>query len=157
MSLPLKVVDRLFERLALTYGGEWSNKWKDVDPEAVKNLWSNELAQFIPKLEAIAWALENLPAKCPNAIEFKNLCRQAPAKPTPVLPAPKAPAEIVEKEMAAIASQAFVKVDGSDQGWDHRRWAKALKKRHESGEKLTALQVSMYQSALGITPELEQA
>lgn len=78
----------------------------------------------------------------------KNL-PPVPSRPAS-LPAPKASAEVVDAEMAKIASEALgAPKDG--QGYvDHRRWAKALKKRHDAGEKLNLCQVNAYRVALGL-------
>lgn len=150
MSLPLNVTDRLFDRLAATYGREWFGKWEGVDTSSVKSLWSHELASFTDRLDAIAWALENLPAKCPNAIEFKNLCRQAPIAQELALEVAKADPAVVNKELAKMAGQAFKAPTDSRGNVDHKRWAKRLKERHEKGEKLNLFQINAYREALDI-------
>lgn len=90
MSLPTKVIDRLFGRLALTYGAQWMALWQGADLNEVKSLWGAELAPFADRLEAIGWALENLPERAPNLVQFKALCRSAPAPQAPALPLPEA-------------------------------------------------------------------
>ena len=89
MSLPTKVIDRLFSRLALTYGSQWMALWQGADLNEVKSLWGSELALFSGRLEAIGWALENLPERAPNLVQFKALCRQAPRVEAPALPMPE--------------------------------------------------------------------
>ena len=79
MSLPVQALDRLFARLAATYGAAWERSLGSTPLADVKTAWSHELSGFAGSLNRIAWALENLPPKCPNVIEFKALCRQAPA------------------------------------------------------------------------------
>ena len=78
MSLPIKAVDRIFLRLLATYGTEFSGRYAGVQDGDLKSMWAHELAGFASDLPSIAWALENLPERCPNAIAFRNLCRQAP-------------------------------------------------------------------------------
>lgn len=102
MHLPSKAVDRLFERLAATYGAAWDKSLGTAPLEDVKNVWSYELSGFADKMLMIAWALDNLPEKCPNVIEFKNLARKAPAPPVPRLPEPKADPERVKAELAKL-------------------------------------------------------
>ena len=150
MSFPLKAVDRLFDRLALTYGAEWSGKWRDVDEVQLKSMWAHELSAFSESLKAIGWALENLPAKCPNLIEFKNLCRQAPREMMVALDAPKADRSIVDAEMAKIAASALKPKTDEHGRVDYLAWAKRLKARHDNGEKLGTYQIFCFRKALGI-------
>lgn len=150
MSLPTAAIDRLFERLSSTYGAAWTRQWADVPIAEVKTAWAHELSMFTQNLKAIGWALENLPDRCPNLIEFKSLCKQAPRPATLALDVPKAPSEIVDKELAKIALQAF-KPPVNDNGTvDHKRWAKKLKERHAKGEKLSVIQIKMYKEALDL-------
>lgn len=102
MSLPLIAVERLFERLTTTYGRQFLSMYEGLDPAAVKTTWAYELAGFARNLQAIAWALENLPERCPNVIEFRNLCRRAPDPETPRLPEPKADPARVAAELAKL-------------------------------------------------------
>ena len=148
MSLSSKAIERLFDRLALTYGAEWSGKWRDVDANGVKSLWAHELAQFTDRLDAVAWALENLPQKCPNAIEFKMLCRQAPRNAHLALEAPKADPAVVSAELRKMAAQAFKKPVDESVDTDHKEWAKRLKDRHGNGEALSLFQIGAYRKAL---------
>ena len=150
MSLRLEAVDRLFDRLAATYGRDWFGMWAGVDSTAVKSLWSHELSPFADRLDAIAWALENLPPRCPNAIEFRQLCKQAPRPNFSQLDAPKADPQLVDSELLKMASTVFKSTDRVSDRVDFKGWARALKKRHESGENLNTIQVEAYQKALNI-------
>lgn len=96
MSLSTKITDRLFERLTLTYGSQWVAMWAGADVAAVKSLWASELSIFADRLEAIGWALANLPERPPNLVQFKALCRQAPRPPgdEAALPAPSDPQRV---------------------------------------------------------------
>jgi hypothetical protein len=123
MSLESKAIDRLFARLSATYGVAFLRQYEGVEPGAVKALWGHELAVFEANLGRIAWALEHLPERCPNVIEFKNLCRQAPVQEVKALLPPKAdPARLaaeVEKLQAAIAEKPA-------SGYDFKAWAKNI-------------------------------
>ena len=148
MSLPVAVVERLFQRLTATYGAEFVNKWDKVSLTDLKTAWSYELAFCADNLNMIGWALENLPARCPNLIEFKLICKQAPRDTNLALNSPKAPTDIVDKELARMALAAF-KLPTDTQGTvDHKRWAKRLKAKHEAGEKLSIYQIKCYKTAL---------
>lgn len=145
MSLPLKAVDRLFDRLAATYGNEWARRWEGLDHAAIKTLWSHELAVFVSRLDAVAWALENLPPRAPNVIEFKALCRAAPAPEAPRLPEPKADPARVAAELAKLAP---LRQAAAATSVDHKAWAKRLQARHEAGDPLKPIQIRFYREAL---------
>ena len=143
MSLSMTAIDRLFQRLAASYGSQWSKQWQDVPMQDAKNAWAHELAAFDKSLNRVAWALENLPARCPNVIEFRNLCRQAPAPEVPRLPEPKADPERVAAELAKLAPmrQAVSTID-------HKAWAKRLMDRHEQGDRLNPTTLRFAREAL---------
>lgn len=152
MSLRSEAVERIFTRLTATYGREFMGKWDGQEIVAVKSLWAHELASFDekPRLHCIAWALENLPPRAPNLIEFKLLCRQAPQWQALKLDVPKADPKVVDAEMAKIAATAIrSSVDPKAPG-DPLAWAKRLKAKHDAGEKLGTYQIFCYRKALGI-------
>jgi hypothetical protein len=145
MTLPIAAVERLFDRLSMTYGVEFRNKWAGMPLNEIKTHWAYELVQFADNLTAIGWALQNLPDRCPNLIEFKNLCKQAPRPVTVALDAPKAPVEVIDREISKMLAGLIKKP--TDAG-DHKRWASSLKERHEKGEHLSPYQINCYKTAL---------
>jgi hypothetical protein len=148
MSLPLKAIDRLFERLAATYGSEWTSRWLGQDEAKVKSLWAHELAAYAQQLECIAWALENLPTRTPNAIEFKQLCRSAPRKEeAPAITHVKADPARVASEFAKLRDAIKAKPATSH---DSKAWARIIITRHEAGEKISPLNVRFAHEALGV-------
>lgn len=119
MSLSLKAIDRIFERMTMTYGRDFSARWEGVDQNAVKSSWAHELAQFDGRLEMVGWALENLPERPPNVIQFKAICWQAPKPKELALPAPtKIDPEIVRQVAEGLKAKPFEKVD--NKAWAHR-------------------------------------
>lgn len=89
MSLPKPWVDHLFKKLSLAYGRAFLDQYKDVDPEDVRADWADFLAHYVNHPAALSYALDNLPADKPvNALQFRNLCRQAPLPEAQALPAP---------------------------------------------------------------------
>lgn len=85
--LPAVWVDRLFARLQGVYGRDFMSQFSSVDSNGfdvglanAKQIWSEELGGFAEHPEAIAYALENLPERMPNAIVFREICRKAPRK-----------------------------------------------------------------------------
>ena len=154
MSLPMKAVDRLFERLAATYGAQWTRQWADVPIGDVKTTWAHELASFAGRLEALAWALENLPPKCPNVIEFKAVCRQAPRPPEPQLPEPKADPARLAAELAKLADVKKA-ARAAASTIDDKAWARKLIARRDAGEKLNPTRLRFAREALRLHLETE--
>lgn len=85
--LPAVWVDRLFFRLQGVYGKDFTTQFmlmdsagNDIGLANAKQVWSEELGGFSEHPEAIAYALENLPERMPNVIQFREICRKAPRK-----------------------------------------------------------------------------
>jgi hypothetical protein len=148
MTISIAAVERLFDRLSMTYGSEFKNKWNGIPLTEVKSAWAHELGMFSDNLNAIGWALKNLPDRCPNLIEFKSLCKQAPRPTTNVLEASKAPIELVDRVLAEIVAKAFKAPKDENGKIDHKRWAKKLRDRHVGGEKISPYQIKSYKIAL---------
>ncbi|RYF06725.1 MAG: hypothetical protein EOO31_09065 [Comamonadaceae bacterium] len=144
MSLPLQAVDRLFARLAATYGAGWDRSLGSAPINDVKTAWAHELSGFADRLQDIAWALENLPDTCPNVIVFRGLCRRAPQPEAPRLEAPRADPERVRAELAKL--QPILK-RAAPQRHD-RDWASALVSRAEAGEKIRPISLKFAREAL---------
>lgn len=147
MSLPTKAVDRLFERLAATYGAAWTRQWADVPLSDVKTAWAHELAGYASEtgLKAVAWALENLPERSPNVIEFRAICRRAPAPELPRLPEPKAEPERLKRELSRLVD---IRAKVASSGVDHKTWAKSLIARDAAGEKVRPISLRFAREAL---------
>lgn len=149
MSLPLKAIDRIFARLGATYGASWDRTLGITPMIDVKSAWAHELSGFADKLSMVAWALENLPEDCPrSAIEFRNLCRKAPAPETPRLPEPKADPARVAAELAKLAP-ALAEIKKPRMEYDHKAWAKRLIARQNDGEILNPTVARFAKEALG--------
>lgn len=145
MSLPTKAIDRLFERLGATYGDAWTRKWADVPISDVKAAWSHELSSYSDRLAAVAWALENLPERCPNAIEFRNLCRLAPMPEPQKLPEPKADPQRLRAELAKLEQ---VRIKAKSAGVDHKAWARRICARSDAGERIMPITLQFARQAL---------
>lgn len=120
MSLPLPVIDRIFERLVTAYGREFMARWDGMDDNAVKSAWADALSGYVNNLEAIGYALEHLPERAPNLVVFKNLCLLAPAKDVPKLEAPKADPVIVAHIMQGLQQKERSKPKDDGRGWARR-------------------------------------
>jgi hypothetical protein len=91
------------------------------------------------------WALQNLPDRVPNAMEFRNLCRHAPALKVEALPEPKADPARVEAELKKLAP---LRATVSASRVDDKAWAKRLQDRDKAGEPLNMNQRRCYKIAL---------
>lgn len=144
----LKAIDRLFHRLGATYGADWDRSLGQTPISDAKTVWGHELSVFKNSLHRIAWALENLPDRCPNVIAFKSLCKLAPAPEVPALPEPKADPARMAEELAKLAPLRQRTVEHARV--DHKAWAKTLQARHAAGDRLNANQIRSYRLALGM-------
>lgn len=141
----MRPIDRLFERLALTYGNLWTHSLGGTPVEEVKQFWEQELAGFFKTKEAmmaIVYALDHLPEKTPNIIQFKNLCYQAPKMANLALPPVPANPEKVKAEISKI--QTF----NMGPGVDAKAWAHRILNEVKSGKKRPVAVVQMARDAL---------
>lgn len=142
MGLPTQAIERLFQRLAATYGAAWDRSLGAAPLADVKTAWNHELSGFGGRLDDIAWALENLPDRPPNVIEFKKLCRMAPATETPQLPAPPADPERLKAELAKLG-----KIVNKPRH-DDKEWARIIVKRAEAGDPIRPYNLNLAKQAL---------
>jgi hypothetical protein len=139
-------IDRLFERFSLTYGNAWDNSIGTAPLNEIKSFWMNQLAGFMQSKEsmmAISWALNHLPERPPNLVQFKNLCYQAPAVERPQLPSPPADPERVKQELAKLGAMNKQKSDPKD-------WARKILGDYAGGVKKSPAVVQMARDALNV-------
>ena len=143
-----QVVEHVFSQLAANYGSAWDRSLGNAPLADVKTVWAEKLDSFMTSIESkkrILWALQNLPEKCPNSIEFRNLCRQAPSDQPAALPLPK-----VNPEIAKMVIDGTKKVLNGPQSVDFRAWAKAILIDHKGGlRRSTPTAVAMARRAMG--------
>lgn len=142
----MKAIDRLFHRLGATYGADWDRALGQTPINDAKTVWAHELAIFKHSLHRIAWALENLPDRCPNVIAFKSLCKQAPAPESIALPEPQADPQRVASELAKLGQ---IRVTDKP-SHSTKEWAYNLQTRDKQGGSLNANQKRCYKAALGL-------
>ncbi|MCX8017312.1 MAG: hypothetical protein N2690_05365, partial [Rhodocyclaceae bacterium] len=121
-------------------------QWEGIDIRDVKALWAHELAAYERRLDAIAWALDHLPPKCPNLVEFRDLCRQAPRHEPLALPDVPADPERVKAELARLGHQPPDQRQAAPR--DHKAWARRIVERHKAGERVRAVALRMATEAL---------
>lgn len=143
MSLPMPWVEKIFLKLTLTFGREFSDRWDEASLEDVKADWAHELRGFQQNPAAIGYGLEHcLSGKPPTVQEFKAVCLRHTAQ-VPMLPSPKADPAVVAQVMGRLMVPQVAMVD-------HKAWAKRLRDRHQAGEKLGRYQIKSYQQVLGV-------
>jgi hypothetical protein len=150
MSLPDNWVERIFRKLAATYGQAFLRQYDGVDLADVKANWAQELAVFQQAPDALAYGLDHLPAdRPPTVLAFRELCRRPTEHATSTLrlPLPKP-----DPAMARAIRDAWKPVGMGGP----RAWADRLRKREEDGEKLTQFQRKAWRDAIGVQ-EQEQA
>jgi len=80
--LPAAWVERIFTKLTVRYGTAFRARYAGVDEQLLRDDWAEQLAGLRQHPDAIAYALNNLPAeRAPNVAEFRVLCNQAPPPP----------------------------------------------------------------------------
>lgn len=142
MSLPAGWVDRIFDKLALTYGRDFLGRYEGMDINAVKSDWAHELSGFFAHPSAIAFALSSLPDRAPSVIEFRKIARLAPAAEAPRIEVSPAGKERIAAELAKVAPVLKAPTSG------FRDWARRIVARHESGGRITKAQIDMARDAL---------
>lgn len=143
MSLPSPWVDKIFDKLTLTYGQAFLRRWQDIDLNAVKSDWAHELAGFAQHPRAIGWALENLPVdKPPTVLEFRAMARKTPAEDVPRIEVSPAGKDRIAAELAKVAPVLKAPTSGC------RDWARRIVSRHEAGDRITKTQIDMARDAL---------
>jgi len=142
-----KAIDRLFDRLGATYGAAWDRSLGATPLVDAKSIWAHELQGFAQRLEAVVWALDQLPEHPPNVIQFRNLCRQAPAPEVPLLPEAKADPARLAAELAKLGDLRAT-VTAQPAG-DMKAWARRLKAREMAAERLSSFQRNAWRVALG--------
>jgi hypothetical protein len=144
MALPLTWVDRIFDKLVLAYGRDFTGRWEGIPMASVKGDWAHELAGFEEHPDSIKHALQSLPpAKPPTVYEFRNIAANAPRMANKQLPSPPQDMERVNLLIGGLR-QTVARHDMKD-------WAHRLKARHESGDKISPYQIHCYQNALRVS------
>ena len=155
MSLPAKAVERIFLRLGAVYGTEFTNRYAAIPDANLAATWAHELRHFCDRLYAIAWALEHLPPRCPNLIEFRDLCDNAPAPVRMSLPEPRVPADPAKVAALRAKLAEMLAEQATRQRHDGRAWARHIVARHEAGEHVTPRSLRLAREAL-LRPHVAQ-
>lgn len=135
-------VEKIFQKLTLTFGRDFTSRWEGIPLEEVKADWAHELARLQDTPNAIAYGLAHIvKGKPPTAHDFRAACLLYNA-PMVALESPPANPDLVAKELAKLAKPVA--------HYDFKAWARILQTRHEAGEKLGSYQIACYKKALRI-------
>ena len=78
-ALPSAWIERLFARLAMTYGNKFADMWAGQDVASVRQMWASEMTGYTA--DEIRGGLERMrskhPSWPPSCYEFMDLCRPA--------------------------------------------------------------------------------
>lgn len=120
MSLPAAWVDKIFEKMTLTYGRDFLGRWEGLDENTVKSDWAHELSSLFQNPSCIAYTLQHLPERPPTVIEFRKIARGMPD--APALPVVHNPAgmERIASELAKLAPMRKARVTQGGKDWAHR-------------------------------------
>lgn len=143
----IQAVEYIFSVCSATYGAEWDRSLGRAPIADTKTAWLNAVAPFAGSKKRIMWALQNLPERCPNPIQFRNLCQLAPMPETPALPAPKADPERMAAELAKLGHMRIAPTTKAPHGF--KQWAYTLKAREAAGDRLNPNQKRCWREALG--------
>jgi len=138
-------IEMLFVTLAATYGAAWSRSLGTAPISDVKTVWGSQLSGFT--MADIRYALDHLPDRCPNILEFRNLCRAAPKKEALRLDLPKADAAVIAAE---LDKQLGVKQSIAASSYDPKAWARRLVARSNAGDWVRPLSLQFAKQALGM-------
>lgn len=141
--LPLEWVEKIFKKLTLVYGRDFTARWEGLDAMEVKVDWAHELAGFQDNGKAIAHALQNLQgAKPPTVLEFRALAQKCPNANVALPPSePAAPAVVAEGKAA------LQRLKGN-QSYGNKDWAKRLVACADAGGKVRPYSLNLARAAL---------
>lgn len=143
-------VDAALARLARVYGAEFAAKYGTQTPETIRATWALELGAFTHRLDAIAWASNHLPERCPNPIQFRKLCYDAPApQQIAMLPSTEPTRAPTQAELDRLHALGDEIRRGEFFARPSRRWAHRLLERADAGEQVHPLSLRLAAEALG--------
>lgn len=109
MSLPDDWTDKIFQKLTLAYGRDFTGRYEGIPLEEVKADWAHELSGYLRSPHSLAYALQHLPNKPPNVFEFRAICCNAPSEPMPALEGPVATYTPAVRDAALAEVRALLK------------------------------------------------
>jgi len=69
-------LDYIFGKMMAIYGQSFVRNWQDIDPGLMRQVWTEELGEYLKSKEILDHALKSMDADYPpSAIKFKQLCK----------------------------------------------------------------------------------
>ena len=150
MKLDADTVDIIFARLAAVYGAKFTNQWPAGALPTIKAAWMDELREFAGNSDAIEYGLGKLPTDhAVMVLELRDLCRTHVRMVNAARTSRIAPQTQEEREHA-LAVLASFRRPGAQHSKD---WARKLRLRELSGERLSRFQRECWRTALGSAGE----
>jgi hypothetical protein len=147
-ALDSDTVDVIFARLATIYGARFTNQWPAAQAAEVKRSWSHELREFAEDLDAIDYALSHLPSDhAPMVLEVRDLARTHRRVTSATEQRRQAPVTEEDRERAVAILRSFRRPDKQDP----KAWARRLRFRELSGERLSLFQRQCWREVLGVS------
>lgn len=104
MPLPTAWIDQIFNKLTMVYGHHFLGRWSGLDLNVIKGDWAHELDGFENHGESIKYALQHLPPdNPPTVLQFRELCRRAPAPVFKALPQPEVNQKVAQAALSKAA------------------------------------------------------
>lgn len=149
--LPESWIAKIFDHMSGLYGSKFADLWNGSNVDSVRRMWAAKLAGFADMPKAIKEALDALDSKPypPTLPEFLAMCREAGRRhAAPVAAIEYKPTAEEQKRADEMIRKAAERITTDKR--DHRAWIKALLKRQESGEKLSAIQLNAIKEAMAV-------
>lgn len=138
---PPEVMDAVFNRLSSIYGARFTRQYDAASLESTKRVWAQELAGI--SRAGIRYAMDNLPTDYPpNPLQLRMLAANRPPEALE-LPPPRVKSPEGLKRLQSV-SQSLTR----NQQSDPLGWAKSLREREQSGERLKPTQARFWRQAL---------
>jgi|GEM_PF-1261689 len=147
------LVHKVLKHLSIIYGPVFQQFLAGHNRDEVRVLWEKELAYYVNHPECVDWALEHLPERCPNLIEFRNLCRNAPIAEPPELPAPivKLNAQQLAERKKRIEELSRELRQEMNKPFDRTEWARRIVAKAQNNEKVAYYTLNMACDVLNIS------
>ena len=71
-------LDYIFGKMMAIYGQSFVRNWQDIDPSLMRQVWTEELGEYLKSKEILDHALKSMDGDFPpSAIKFRQLCKSS--------------------------------------------------------------------------------
>ena len=76
-------LDYIYATMGAIYGATFIRHFDGVDPLMVRNVWKNQIGEFLTYKPSMDFAIQHLNSEfIPSAIKFRELCNKGPSIPS---------------------------------------------------------------------------